>query len=128
MPQVYRLEMENGRGVYQSSVNGSRPAFNGIYTDYATGSNHPPPWRDRGMSRFWDSLEITGQSLRWFFGFTSLEQLQAWFYRADDRTRMADNGVVMRVYEVPEKSFVAGQYQAIFRKEDAKLVLESKEF
>lgn len=124
MQYVYRLETEDGLGVYNSGT--VMRVQNELGLDlYFNKSVHPNPYNDPGLSYAWERMPEHDD---WFFGFTDPEQMQQWFYSAEIRNALARRGVVMRKYEVDDKYFMASEHQAIFIRDKATVVAEYREF
>lgn len=58
------------------------------------------------------------------FGFRNKRQFLRWVYDPDWRTKMAELGGVLRVYEVPSDFVVQSNEQAVFSEEHATLLEE----
>ncbi len=124
MPYVWRLEDENGVGIY-ALCGAAREALD-LCRDGCTSdddgvfgaSPHPSPCVDpllRGpWSRIWPD--------KWFFGFTSLRQFRAWVPIAKARRQIADDKVLLRKYKAARKDYHAGSAQALFRRDRCVLI------
>lgn len=102
---IYRLQTRRGRGIYQDACK----------TPPTNRARHPLPHEDCALRWGWRSHRY-----EWHFGFASLEQLRAWFYRDEWLTRLGRDGVVLTVWEVPERYVQIGNTQAIFVKRRAR--------
>lgn len=110
MQYILRVEHEDGKGVYASG------AFESVCDDDSVA--HPAPWMDETLG--YDRLTNRRD---WYFGFASIEQLEEWFYNPSWRSMLAeDYGLRLAVYSLPAGSFRLGHKQAIFMREDARLV------
>jgi hypothetical protein len=109
---IYRIEDADGRGAYK--VVNKRWGDKG---PYEFSGRHPTPDDDSRLR--WDWL--VGQ-WQYFFGFSSEEQMRAWFY--DDRWMyvMQDLGLRLTVWEVDEEDSRLGNAQAIFKRDRAVLI------
>lgn len=110
MRRVYRLETEDGRGVYAAT-----------WEAYKARSRSPTPDADVRLAPIWDALSLSDRDF-WFFGFEDVASLQRWFYEMKDRQTIQAQGIMCNVYLVPEDSVHLGTAQVIFRK--ARAVLE----
>jgi len=79
---------------------------------------HPAPDCDRILQKYFHLFDC---DTSYVFGFKSLDDLRRWF---NDPIHLAANNEVLRigVYSVPSYSVVDGQFQTIFKAEDAKLI------
>ena len=105
---VWRVQTEDGRGPYQSSV----------YGKWRTPPSHhgcPMPQMD-GMD---------GWTREHIFGFASREQLLEWF-PLDGHCSMGEAGLYEAIYEVPEEHVVRGRTQLCFRALAARLVRQER--
>lgn len=121
MPFVYRLETRHGQGVYSgTTVVRAQSKFHvDLYYDV---ERHPSPNNDARLSDVWRKLTMLGKDQSYYFGFSSKAQMRRWFFRADIRRFLAEQGIVMNKYEVSKQAFHRGMNQAIFRKDQARLV------
>lgn len=104
MRRVYRLENEDGRGVYSAT-----------WEAYEARSVSPPPTQDVRLAPVWSNLSLSDRD-HWFFGFEDVASLQRWFYEAEGRQTIQEQGIVCNVYAVPEDGVHLGTAQVIFRK------------
>lgn len=59
-----------------------------------------------------------------YFGFASLAQYRAWFFKRAARKALADGGIVLRQFVVPEDAFLRGMNQAVFLRAEANMIQE----
>ena len=97
---------------------------NNLLSYYAYSTNwkkHPPPYEDSKLyqsllnSPDYDGFDYENLLIKYHFGFTSLEQLKAWFYNEDWLEWLDEQGFILSEFEcddVPEM-FIAGNSQAI---------------
>jgi hypothetical protein len=107
MQTVYRVETVDGRGAYRATFN----PHVGRTTDEFGNDRIPAP-REDGLSGF---------TRDHYFGFASVEQLQAWFTRAD-RANLHECGLSMSVYLVDPDDVKYGRKQVCFVRHKARLV------
>lgn len=81
---------------------------------------HPAPWCDEQLKPHWDNLYNNNDSIHYYFGFCSLEQMRRWFYDADLNRQMRDDGVNIEIWQTDD--YFIGDTQMIFRKATATLV------
>lgn len=114
MVKVFRVENEDGEGIYISGI--ARKISNSLDIDLCkVDRQHPCPWDDSGMSVAWGRL--AGKE-SYFFAFSSWEQFRAWFFLDDFLIAADDLGYKLVVYEVPIENVVSGHTQVVFRKKD----------
>lgn len=117
MPIVYRLESEDGEGIYQMNRDAE---FEDVISPFMMASlRHPRPNKDAGLAGFWSRTWATSH---WYFGFSSKAQMKRWFNSKKARKVFAEKGVQCNLYEVSKDDFRRGVAQAIFVKHRAKLV------
>lgn len=109
MRRVYRLETDEGLGVYAATA-----------MAYAARSVSPSPREDVRLAPVWNAMSFEDRDF-WFFGFEDVASLQRWFYSARDRHALYKRGIRCSVYIVPEDSVHLGTAQVIFRKAHAVL-------
>jgi len=107
----YRIENAAGHGPYHSNC-----LFRaGFSVNTYTGDRHPAPHQD---SALWEGLEIEQGGYPdvkpYIFGFSSLEQLRAWFFADKVLKYLRENG--FRLYSSNVQR-IAGNSQAICLKE-----------
>ena len=117
MKTIYRLETPEGVGVYTARE--LYPMLCRILNEYCGLPHHPGPFTDKGLKKLFFQHETL---LEFNFGFSSLEQLTAWFFNRDDRQLISECGVVCAVYEVEDGHFHEGEKQCVFKKRHAKKV------
>ena len=109
---VYRIELEDGTGVYRSSKGN---LWNKITDSMVDFSCHPRPQEDPVLN--YDELF----DVKFSFGFSSIEQYKNWFFNPYWRKELSKYGVFLSLYEVDKEHFRNGQKQIIFRKDHAVL-------
>ena len=116
MSKFYRIENKAGHGPYHSNSLFTA----GFKMEKYSGDRHPSPSQD---SALWEGLKAaqncgsTGfpDVHPYIFGFSSLEQLRAWFFADEVLTYLHEQG--FRLYE-SEVERIAGNSQAICLKEN----------
>lgn len=104
---VYRLEhTETGSGVYD---------FTTDVVEFDS-SRHPLPHFDTKLQSSLQNRPI----YRYHFGFSSIDQLRAWFYNDDWLYKLSLKGVVLSVYAA--KEYYGGNSQCVFKKATATLL------
>jgi len=139
---VYRLEYENGDGIYKGSLGflTNRAALSKKTSDNQI---HPSPENDEGLAAWWEGpgKGWTRKKQDWHYkgrrqyvcGFQDEEQMLQWFpcegfqlmleaLARDKVMDWPDRGLQVSVYKVPGPKVRKGKFQAMFRKEDAELV------
>lgn len=122
---VWRLEDENGEGIYR----GGKDKLGKSYVLHCTNLNdwslygdtrYPTPWNDKGLvpqlSRLMRDLE------EFHFGFRNLQQFYNWIHRAEWRRNFSTEGVVLNKYRVNVRHVKIGDAQAMFLKKHAVLI------
>lgn len=114
MKTVYRVEhREHGYGPYIDNDMDTHHPIDGLHDAHQRSNVHPGPRGDSDLS--WDFVGGTHR-----FGFASRKQLDKWF--KGFKRKLHEAGFVIRVFEAPDETTVIGERQAIFIKEEAKLV------
>ena len=101
---VYRIEDEDGKGMYHSSKAISMEVDE---------RKHKEPCSDSLLAPVWLSLS-TGSRETFVFGFASIEQLRNWVYDDDWLYKLHETGFILSVYDVPDKDVIAGHTQVMF--------------
>lgn len=122
---ILRLETQQGEGIYGVGYGffASRAALHEQLTGEAvTAPWHPSPGDDILLSKWWGS-----EQRGYICGFASVHQMLDWFPREGfqymiEKEAKHKKGVVVNQYEVDGRQAKVGAYQAMFRREDAKLV------
>ena len=117
--KVFRLEhRENRRGVYQadSDIYWRMSEEAGMRHD----DRHPVAHDDSMLKHSFKARNLNldmGVTLNggFRFGFVSITQMRAWFYKDKGYAVMKDFGIVLRVYEIPEEDVFVGNTQTVFR-------------
>jgi hypothetical protein len=124
MAKIYRAEGPDRCGVYNGTNAVAYRAIN--EGDCERRGHHPSPYEDKKLASHWGNMGggAAGYMARrqWFFGFASVKQFKEWFNTEKSREILAEAGVTLNVYEVPDADFIAGEKQAIFRRDNEKLV------
>lgn len=112
---VYRVENANGEGMYRNRVFSDRDCpLNDCYDMY----RHPMPSSDDALCKSIGTDMVYWH--RYHFGFSSISQLKNWLYTDDVRSKLANAGFVISVYEC-ETEF-HGDTQAVFIRDTARKV------
>lgn len=126
--KVFRLEYKPlGQGVYNAfkdeSKGISEAQIDGIFKRYFGGTmasaKHPFPSDDTKLAEQCEKkFGINAIEMKWGVshraGFTSLEQLRAWFYADAALIELGKLGIVLSVYDVPRDKLARGNSQAAF--------------
>lgn len=107
---IIRLEYTDGGGMYsrEDTPFGERNAS----------PRHPLPEADAGMSHEWERL-CSDEQLKWYFGFSSVQQCLRWMYSEKFWERAERLGLLVVMYEVPAYVCIVGYTQATFLKSKA---------
>lgn len=111
MPKFYSVREAGpgiGFGMYSSAE-----GLHGC-ASYRNDNAHPAPLADTAL--LWGQLgNILGvPQYQCYFGFSSLDQLEAWLYRQEWRKYLHLNGFVVKVWELPEEfAMHSGNAQAV---------------
>ena len=110
MPKFYSV-----RKAVPGIGDGMYVAFDGLNDcgSYVTTQKHPAPGADTALrwGHLWNILGVPQHKC--YFGFSSLDQLEAWLYNQEWREYLHDNGFVVKVWELPEESMHSGNAQAV---------------
>lgn len=102
---VWRVENKEGFGPYQ--------ALDDYGWDHQNQDHQPRPW---------DDLDFDGHEIRDYrFGFSSQEQMQAWF-GDKDRAFLASHGFELVLYDVPPDAILTGEKQVAFKRDQSTLI------
>lgn len=114
MPKVYRLENAKGDGVFSAGVlsTATRQAE-------LNKGKHTYPWHRPCPDE--DGIGIRPSEI---CGFVSIAQYKKWFNGKLIRKALHENGIKLKVYEVPADHMRAGEWQCVFTKRAAVLVAE----
>ena len=107
--KVFRIENSDGTGPYRHSEIGIE-----LCRIHSGIPKHPGPFDDRD-SNGKHLINFLWQDRSYIFGFSSLEQLLAWFL--DELELLAQHEFVVSVYE--SSQVVCGNFQVIFIKESS---------
>ena len=107
--KVFRIENSNGTGPYRHSEIGIE-----LCRIHSGIPKHPGPFDDRD-SNGKPLCNFLWQDRSYIFGFSSLEQLLAWFL--DELELLAEHGFVVSVYK--SSQVVEGKFQVIFIRESS---------
>jgi hypothetical protein len=107
MEKIYRLEARPGYGVYTAYgaikeisdvVSDCRRLMERHFEGYLSGPKHPGPYSDTLLRYNFEIARYDCDNV--FYGFSSMDQLRAWFY-SDDLLKEFDKiGVTLVCYEV----------------------------
>jgi hypothetical protein len=117
---VYRFETEDGSGPYFGD--GSNRFPSSYHND-----KHPLPTPrheiETDLGKFWNNNKMAVWE-QYQCGFTSLDQLFAWFPRQKLKLAAKRNttGIGISCYEVPEELVFKGKYQCMFKRTEAQRV------
>jgi hypothetical protein len=143
---VFRIEKANGQGIYAGSNLGFICNAQTLARDAGkdAGDRHPGPDNDPLLETWWEGPGknwskkkeqwVNGDRRQWICGFQDQQQMLAWFPREGFQLMIqeiskdsiwgpkSDDDMMVSVYEVHGQKVKKGQYQAMFRREDARLV------
>ena len=132
MVRVYRIEKEDGTGVYTAgSVTATERRLGEIISDYtgfcddgwSPSSRHPAPGIDSQLGPVWKHMDIA-QRDRYYFGFKDIEQLQNWFFDIRLNNILHEYGFRVSIYDVPKCDVIEGKHQVAFLRDDNAILLE----
>lgn len=112
--EILRVETETKVGMYRNNSLASEEM-------HEMSGRHPAPFSDTKIGPYWN-YRLPGHCSNKLFGFTSIEQLRFWIYKAEWRESLHDEGYAISYYEVPEEYALLGDTQAIFVVSEARLV------
>src|SRR5687768_15487707 len=110
MPKFFRLEFDNGRGVYAGSDAGdngedANDVFSHYYSGTGASERHPMPSDDSLLCEVASDAGLDADEFKWSgkyrFGFASIAQLRSWFYADDSLRELGDCNVRLSVYNPP---------------------------
>lgn len=120
MPLFYRIENEQGHGMYRSStdLNCTR--------NMQGERNHPSPYDDKGLHLAIEGRRYVAVPKRlrqigydgivpsmFNYGFADLDQLERWVYKTAWRRELKKMGFMINVYKCKKAAFAAGDTQAV---------------
>lgn len=116
---VFRLEMADGKGIFQSYKN--EPS---IWTQCSDGykniEKHPTLAFDSELQLVEEEL---GNKIKdYFFAFSSLNQYKKWMFNPLWRKRLSVMKVQLNEYEVEDGFLFKSEFQALFKKEFSVLI------
>lgn len=111
MPQVFRLEYADSRGVYYASPQECHEHVLGTATHQEDPIDHPRPQEDGMGQSAWSDM---------IFGFQSLEAMRAWFCGAE-RLFLSTHGVLLSCY-FARGPICTGKKQLAFYRQSATLL------
>lgn len=115
---VWRLEDEDGYGIYNAEFGGSyfmTVAQDDYCEEYM--KRHIAPDEDEALG--WDELD---DRRSYIFGFSSLAQFKHWVFKKKWRKGLARYDVRLNKYMVDSGYMIKGTAQAIFNPEHARLI------
>lgn len=128
---VYRVERENGDGMYRLSDDDYESPFNDIFYEWLTVSServseyfdvysraHITPQDDPILS----SLFCGPMGRYYHFAFSSRDQLNAWICQQEWKAALRSKGYSVSLYSVDEGAYIIGESQAVFIKTAARLI------
>ncbi len=107
--KVYRLENEDGTGVYHS---GHVNVLNAKY--YNAPEHQPGVHRDGSLGTWWSNAGY--ERFEYRSGFATKKQLNAWFTKKE-QYKLSTLGSHINTYSVPRESIKFGDKQIMFRKD-----------
>lgn len=112
MAYIWRVEDEMGDGIHTHSdmeeITGAR---------LMPMNSHPSPDFDKVLGYFEKDNPDD-----WYFGFATLAQMRQWIRKKAWRVALKERGFVLNRYEMDNEDFSRSNFQAIFLKENARLV------
>lgn len=115
---VWRLESQEGIGVYQSSSL-KDSTWNISTNSFKCQKRNPTFFQDV----FFDNV-IVNDVKHCSFGFSNLEQYKNWVFKKEWRIELEKNKAVLRKYQVEDGLFLESPFQVVFRKDFSILVEE----
>lgn len=122
---VYRIEDQEGGGLYRGDNSGSNPLR---YDE----DRHPVPQNDslltyNGQEKMLrDDVPEFYTFSGWFenegfiFGFANTDQLRSWIYNDEWLVKMERRGFRLAVFDIENEHVIVGNTQAIFKRDRAK--------
>jgi|SRR6185437_16749398 len=123
---VYRIEGENGDGIYRGKYCRDNPL------EWIP-SKHPAPWRDsllvnncnaiRGVEDDEDcscSMDEWLPRQNYIFGFANTDQLRAWVFNDLWLWQFEQRGFRLSVFDIESRHVIVGNTQCIFKREHIK--------
>lgn len=129
---VYRIENENGTGIYGLELaygNTKSDILDEQCEETILEDFHPGPDFDPGIKKFWKKLDADTRA-KYVFGFASVAQMHDWFppkgLEQMEAQAAAGNSeqttTMISVYSVPATSAYKGERQVMFFMKDAVLM------
>jgi hypothetical protein len=113
--KVWRLESQSGEGVFSAGAVSRIPWALREGGRARDPYSHPEPESE--------GLEMDDE---WFCSFASLAQYKLWFNTKAQRAHLTQQGVTLKLYDVPSLYVKRGKSQTIFVKEQAKHIASRK--
>lgn len=117
MTILYRIENQEGLGVYSAMVEYQKTAWDVVVGTEIDPKMQPLPYGNKLLS--FDMNEN-----KKFFAFSSIEQLRNWFYNNYWLIKFEDLGFKLVLYETERKDCKLDPYQAVFEKEKSVKIKE----
>lgn len=115
MKYIWRIETAKGEGPYTGRTVIAPHVSTQLYGDIE--GHHPGPYSDPKLG-YNDAADREA----WYFGFATLTQYRAWCPTAELRRGLREAGFTLNKYEVHDDCMRRSNFQAIFRRKDARLV------
>lgn len=108
----FRVEHKDHKaGVYNSSCRA--PGTQSSFED----PRHPSPMEDQSIRPFWINLMQTDYADKYYFGFSSMDQLRRWIFSEEYMNHLKHKHMVIGIYQTDD--YHIGDTQMVFRKERA---------
>lgn len=117
MPLFYRIENEQGHGMYRSDT------YLNCTSNMQGMERHPSPYDDMGLAKNCKRRKYMPGATwcKWWridptlfnYGFGNLDQLKNWVYKKEWRTELQKKGFKVSVYKCKKAAFAAGDTQAV---------------
>jgi hypothetical protein len=122
MVKVYRIEhAETGQGPFSCGIRHKYDEAHRCRDRDHSAANPPGPlsYGEHGTALA-DLYDKRGsEAVSYVFGFESLKQLKGWFRSKLGRRALAQEGMVLATFEVPENAIARGNWQVAFKRSQA---------
>lgn len=124
--EVWRLETDEGIGIYQSVIGfdgrrqpslWSRSTNNSCDPDW-----HPIPHSSQHLMSQFDDKAHLRNFIEYSFGFSGKRQFLQWVFDPKWRHALVKNGVLLNIYNVDKRLCLVDNHQVMFIKDKAKLI------
>ncbi len=104
--EVYRVEGNDGNGLYQQNIK------------IENNKNRPSPYQDGDISLIFNGSMTDNNPYQkeYIFGFKDLNQLKEWIKDIDM------SNLIIKKYKIPENYVIEGEKQIIFKKEESEFI------